>query len=905
MPTAKLISSCLGTIGCDFSEYADALVGGGQLIYDQVPDPAHPGQTTSVPFSNNVIRANRLSPQALALLTLMQPYAPNTGGTGLGAIENNYAASGTGLFNSNSWTVRGDYTLNEKAHAFARFSRFWDTLSGKVMFGDAGGPGFGIGNYGGNSNGANDSLSSGMDIAMSPSLLTDFRLAYYRYNVIDSKYDAGVDFAQKTLNIPGINTGNSFTSGAPGFLNNFPFDPNNPNQSKIGGGLGINRCNCPLTEREDQFQIVNNWTKVLGNHSVKVGVDLRYGRNLRVPSDHDRAGALTFNTGQTSNNGTDGLGFASFVLGEVGSFDRYVSTSTNAKEFQKRTFFYGQDTWRVTHNLTLNLGLRWELYFPEKVNAASNGALMNLNDGYMHVAGVGGIDTNMGWDIEKKKGFDPRIGATYQLNDKTVIRAGYGRSFDTGVFGSIFGHVVTQNLPVLADQTINSPSTTAAAFNLADGPVAFTFPTVPSNGLLPAQGYSVSPKARPNPLHFPTIDAWNLAFQRAVTPTLNLTIAYVANKGTHTLGDTDQNNTDPNESALFLPGAYSRNGQTLHWDPSAPGISATSDGIAPDGGVSNARLLKRYYAGSLPACKDANYIALTNSDPNNKGLREIDGDPNLQAGQCGWTNNISYYGDDENTEFDALQVTVAKQLSKGLSVTANYQWASAFGDTNGFWTWSHVVTHLRDSNVRTQSMVAYGSYDLPFGKGKQFAPGVNRITDLIIGGYQLSGTVNVSNGLPFSVGFSNFGGNQDCNHATGGSAAPCRPNANGHMKTNLSGFDPVSHSRSFWDPQPKTGGVFSFPGLDQIGNAGANTYTGPGFFNADLGLTKSFSIHESVEAKFRMDAYNAFNHIVPGNPNSNDIFSNGSIHSGTGYNGNGMSPGSLPRQLEFSARIQF
>ncbi len=81
-------------------------------------------------------------------------------------------------------------------------------------------------------------------------------------------------------------------------------------------------------------------------------------------------------------------------------------------------------------------------------------------------------------------------------------------------------------------------------------------------------------------------------------------MAYVGNKGTHTLGDTDQNNTDPNESALFLPGQYSRNGQTLHWDPNAPKISATSDGIAADGGVSNARLLKRYYA-AVVACLQA------------------------------------------------------------------------------------------------------------------------------------------------------------------------------------------------------------------------------------------------------------------------------------------------------------
>ena len=63
------------------------------------------------------------------------------------------------------------------------------------------------------------------------------------------------------------------------------------------------------------------------------------------------------------------MGFATFMLGEVSGFNRYVSTSTNAKEFQKRTFFYVQDTWRVTHKLTLNLGVRWDLYFPEASTA--------------------------------------------------------------------------------------------------------------------------------------------------------------------------------------------------------------------------------------------------------------------------------------------------------------------------------------------------------------------------------------------------------------------------------------------------------------------------------------------------------------------------------------------------------
>ena len=72
--------------------------------------------------------------------------------------------------------------------------------------------------------------------------------------------------------------------------------------SNFGYGLGVNRCNCPLMEQEDQFQFVNNWTKIMGNHQIKFGGDIRYARNLRVPSDNHRAGELTFAKTFTSLN---------------------------------------------------------------------------------------------------------------------------------------------------------------------------------------------------------------------------------------------------------------------------------------------------------------------------------------------------------------------------------------------------------------------------------------------------------------------------------------------------------------------------------------------------------------------------------------------------------------------------
>jgi hypothetical protein len=918
VPTAQMVSTCLGTTigpsgipGCDFSEYATIysqigkLKGTNQLIYNNTGNPAY-----DTAFAANVVPAALVSPQAQALLKIMQPYAPNQGNTGLSAIENNYAASGTGIFNSNQWTERVDYTPKEGMHAFERFSRFTNVLTGAVMFGPAGGPGFGLGSppYGGNSNGAMDSLASGMDIAVKPTLLTDFRLGYYRYNIIDTKYDQGVQFANQ-LGIPGENLGDYFTSGAPGFEINAPFSGAT---SLIGGGLGINRCNCPLTEREDQFQIVNNWTKVIGNHSIKFGADLRYARNLRVPSDTDRAGQMNFQTGPTSDNGSNGLGWATFAMGDVPSFGRYVGNlalgETNAKEFQKRTFFYAQDTWRATHALTVNLGLRYELYFPETVNGVGHGSLMNMSDGYLHVAGYGGIPSDMGWGLSFSKQFAPRIGLAYQLNDRTVVRAGYGRSFDTGVFGSIFGHVVTQNLPILANQQLNEPGgSTACEFNLGpgsdprcggnqQGPPAYPFPAIPSSGLLPAPNYNVTNKARPNPLRFPTIDAWNLAFERAITPTLTLTMAYVGNKGTHTLGDGDNNNTNPNEAALVLPGNYSETGQTLSWLPADEGGLGTTLPAGYSGGVSNGKFLQRYYGGSLAACKDPNYISLST-------LQTLDGDPNLAPGMCGWTQSIQYYSDDLNTEFDALQVTLSQGMVKGLSYTANYQWASAFNELGAYSTWNKAVSHQRDSNVRDQQLIFYGSYDLPFGKGKQFGAGMSHAMDLLIGGYQLSWVANWSGGLPFTLNFSNFGGNQDCNHNVGGTAAPCRPNAAGRMQTKLSAPTFLSGGtivKNYWTPQPQ---LFSFPGLDVIGNAGANTYFGPSFFSTDMAITKTFQIWESVAANFRMDAFNAFNHINSGNPNNGDIFGTGPI--------NAEAPGCYPagdcgpRQLEFSARFEF
>jgi hypothetical protein len=541
------------------------------------------------------------------------------------------------------------------------------------------------------------------------------------------------------------------------------------------------------------------------------------------------------------------------------------------------------------------------------VNAAGNGSLLNINDGYLHVAGIGGVPSNMGWEATKHRQFEPRIGIAYQVNPKTVIRTGFGRSFDTGVFGSIFGHTVTQNLPVLANQSINNSTPTGQSFCLGSptdnpgcnpandtisaaqpaggGPVPYTFPTVPGNGLLPNPGNLVTSKARPNPLQFPTVDAWNLTLQRALTPALSLTVAYVGNKGTHNLSSGDGNSTNPNEAAINLPGQFSVNGQTLHYDPTVNTDPTKGSIIAANGGTATQNLLQRYYGGSLPACRDANYQTPTS-------------EPGIQPGMCGWTSSIQYDGDDQNTNYNALQVTIAGQQWKGLAFNANYSWQSSFNHASGYSTWSKAVGYGRDDNVRQNVVNGYGSYLLPFGKGKMFGTGANRATDSIIGGWQLSGTVNLSSGLPFTAQIN-------CSNDLPGSLngnSECFPNVQrgARMKTTLQAFDPTTRTRTFYTKQIDAAGnllaPYSDPGLDNVGNGGRNTYWGPSYFDTDLSLLKKIQLYESLLAEFRFDAYNAVNHINPANPGGN-ITSDGTI--------NGEAPGPGPRQLEFSLRLQF
>jgi len=924
IPTALVESSCgFGKPGnCNLSEYLTAFGAVNGQIYDPATGDPKTGAGRTA-FAGNLIPNTRISPQATAMLALFP--APTSGG-----ISNNLVTTGAGPFDQKSFDTRIDYSAPRNYQIFGRFSLDYFSLSGKGGLGALGGLGFGPGGLNGSSDVHNYSLAAGFTKPLGTKWLTDFRFGWFKYNPQTAYSDASAS-PMDGFGVPGLNSGNGIvgpptTGGLAGidFNGTGGFTP-------FGDGLNIGRCNCPLTESEQQVQFVNNWTRSQGNHTIKFGADIRYALNLRVPSDASRTGLLHINAGGTSNGGSGGISFATFLLGNVTSFERFVSSSLNAAERQKRWFFYGQDSWRVSPKFTMTYGLRWEIYFPESVNGKNNGGFANIDEGVIRVAGNGPIDLHGNVD-NTLKAFAPRVSFAYQFDPKTVLRIGYGRGFDIGVFGSNFGHVVTQNLPVLANQTLTDSNCTqqpgcgagatndrTAVFTLAQGPLPFNFTNllsqISSNGTLPLRGPlgNVSPRIRPTVQRLPTIDQWNATVQRQLTPTLNITVGYIGNKGTHVFAGNGPS-YNMNEAAIGQ-GTFAYN-----CTPN-PAPATTFDCKQAFKPFTPTSFRRKLFLNGVPA-----FIYPTCSVSQGKcGLANV---PVADQLTCCSDSPGDYFGNDADNKYNALQVKVEKRVSNGLQFLAHYTYSKAYNYTDSYFSVNRRYAWGPDDFNRNQAFVINTVYELPIGKGKKFMGDAGRASDLLIGGWQLTNTLNYSGGLPFTPSIGECGQISD--------AGPCRPDATGTLKTgttrdasgNLLWFTPLA-SGSLSQALPEiansptnitgqsdqclvtrpTSGGFSLPACGQIGNVRRNSYRGPRGFYSDMALAKTFSITERYKAQFRFDAYNVFNHPVLAfsSTQGNTCIDCGGDSGRISDIENNNSPGSPTgmRQLQFGVRFTF
>jgi hypothetical protein len=789
----------------------------------QIYDPLSGDPATGVgrtPFPNNTIPTSQLSSQAKNIMAFWP--LPNFQQISAAPFVNNYAVNGAVAIHGNQWDTREDYYLDQKDTIFGRYSYAGFTEVAPGAFGlQAGGPQFG--NYAGNSQARNQSLAVGWTRTFSPTVINEVRFGWMRYHVFDVPNGFGTSPA-KDAGIPGLNLDSTYTSGMPYF--NVP----SPNDSfQLGYALGVNQCNCPLTQTEKQYQFVDNVSKTVGKHQLKFGADLRYAQNLRVPSDSHRAGELTFNPGVTGNvpgvgqSQVGGIGLATFLLGDVTNFNRYVSTSTNAQESQPRLFWYGQDSWRPTAKLTLNIGLRWEMTFPESVNGQGNGATLNLSNGLMYVFGVGGVSMHgiqtMNWHH-----FAPRLGFAYQINPKTVVRGGYGWSYDLGVFGSNFGHNVTQNPPVLSNQQLAPPNGFTDVFTLDRGPSTLAPIQVSSQGTFPLPA-GINPKFRPATITFPTVYQYNIAIQHQLTSKIAFTGAYVGNSNRHGFMGTS-NTINPNE-AIFAPG------------------------------VSNTNLDRPYYA------------------------------------KFGWTNDLSYYCDCANERYNSFQGTVLIRAWQGLTMQGSYtyqrQWGDGWGyDSNYYFLYSRAAGEGYSNLLPRQQWTFTEIYDIPFGHGRKFGADISKPVDYAFGGWTISGVSTYYSGFGFSPTLENYG-------SQGG-----QPNQGPNNRPNLGTGDPYGGAKGNRDQWfvGGIGGAFLIPSANTFGNYPINTLFGPGFFQQDLTLAKTFRFTERYSFVLRTDAANVFNHTNLGLPN-------GDVQSPSAGQITGLAAGGSMRRLQFSGTVRF
>jgi hypothetical protein len=827
---------------------AALLSNGTGQIYDPATGDGNvgstaPGPHARTPFVNNQIPFNRVNPVSLKILQMVNAAAPQYGtlnpNAPLANPANNYTDTLPFTKGTNSFDTKIDWGINERNHLSGRYS--WQKVNtfqapafGSFLGGPAGGGFQGTGIQTAYSTGAN------YDHIFSPSFFTEARLgvAHLRNNANPSDYGSN---DATTLGIPGVNIpGQPFTSGQVGLTINGGFTG-----TLIGYSASV-----PWIRGETNIDIDNIWTKIIRNHTLKFGGDLRRIRDdLLQDQTFSPRGVFNFSDVQTSQKGAStniANDIASFLLDLPSSTGRDLNTFFPA--YRQWWFFaYATDKWQVSPKLTLDLGGRWEFYPPATPKSAGGFSNYDPVNNNIVIAGVGGNPSNLG--MQTRYGyFAPRTGFAYRVTDDTVVRGGFGISYTP-----FPDNTYAYNYPVRANNSYGLVG--ASAFTpavLGDGVTVATFQAgfpapvpvpIPSSGIIPAttsalagQNYTYIPLNYKNPY----AESWNIAVQQGFRGNVSMQLAYVANHGVRIASAQNINN------------------------PSTYGGGATS---APE-----------YNCVGCPST-----VHRTPSQATNEYF-------------LGFSSN-----------YQSLQAQLNKRLSNGLAFTTSFTWGKAMGYISGddggilFYINQHRNYAPLDFD-RTLNYEQSFTYELPFGKGHDMLnSGVGAV---VLGGWQVSGIISVVSGLPFTVqtnganlntpGTTQTGqltGTYHVTHVVGG--------GNAHW------FDPTAFSTPTGCPAAPAVCTAQNVGL---GNTGRNAFRGPGYIQDNFSIFKSFPFYREASAQFRFDAFQLSNTPQFGQPTSNNCCTASSFGQITSTLGSGQ--GSVNgigggRTLQASVKFMF
>lgn len=855
----------------DFSELLNpSLTGQNKPI--QLYQPNSGGTTTlSCNGQNNVFCSGQIDTVAQRILSLYP--SPNSGAPG--QTYNNYNVNLGQSDDIIQWDQRVDWNISQKDQAYARYSYAHEIRTNGLPLGPIlDGSGFG----GQTDTNLAENFMLSETHAFSPTLTNEFRFGYNWISSIYHQPNANNNSLAASLGLGGVPNLGSGLGGLPlGYFNDSSIHQ--------WGSVGTQ------DEAQNVYQILDNVTKTLGNHSLKAGVSFQA---IRVFDRYAAAplGQYFFGNVFTGAPGVSftGYGVADFLANQMSSADIYTTPSFRDSQWYDAAYF--QDDWKVTRTLTLNLGLRYDHYEPYKERSGNQANITNATNlsigsgaavyqlparsrnqdlGALFPATLAKDNIALQYISNERLAtgqslnFAPRVGFAYQAHPNTVVRGGFGLFY--GGLQSEGNTNLGTNFPwsnsayVYSPTCVagNCPSIASEGVSLETGLVAKT-----GNGL---QNFVSNPGLNGVDGHIktPYTIGYNLSIQQQVTRDMAWTLSYVGNGGRHLPLYYNPNTV----RALFAPGTNTQQYQPF---PDFGGM-----GIIHYGGMS---------------------------------------------------------------DYNSLQAKLEKRMSKSLSFLATYTWAhnltndsdpgglsTAVGDRNmALIPWSEEYTN---SPYDVRHRVTFnGNYQLPFGRGRAFLNS-SRWEDEVVGGWSSSLTFAAQTGTPFSV-------SPDISTAAGGSARTVKirdPFAAGGVPDTINnpGVTCATKTRTrehWYNPcafaNPVPGNAIAPVGTP-VGTGGyqyygpvtseteaiallggrANTVYGPGYYRVDMSLFKSFPIFREQTLQVRADAFNLFNHPTLNNPDKNGNATNSS-NGGQIYGPNFFQSNTPDaRFLQLSAKYSF
>ena len=765
---------------------------GQYQIFDPTSLQTVNGQLTRTPFPGNIIPASRFDPAAAKVVQLVP--APNQPVNGFPI--NDYYYSSPNFMNMDSGDLRSDFKLTNKDSLYGSLS-WMDQASG-------GTPAAGLPITLGSNAGGIPSVQStytrnaqlGYTRVWTPSLVTETRAATTRLHT--SIVGPGQD----------VDDYKAFGIGGYDPTYSMPSDGGLPTISPSRySGMGAGSWE-PMLMYSNVRDFIQNVAINKGSHALKFGAEARLVQFpfFQFSNPH---GTMNFSNNETAFPGAGALAsssgdaIASFLLGNV---DQGTISSTNEISSQKQTWaFYGQDDWKVTPKLTLNLGIRYELFSPtyEEWGRASNfswqtitlyipkGNSENAPLPPTFAANFPNVTVSRGavsrymypWD---KYDFGPRFGLAYKMAANMVLRLGfgifYGGEENLGGNPQVGEEVPFNNMVTLNRVDLNLKSINTFAANpwfpggFSAGIPSNVFTTLPSQ----IEFRGVAPDWR-NPM----VQKWNVALQRELPWGTALEVAYVGNLQRHQIVE---------------------------------------------------------YAGDLVP-----NIGTTNSSITSATQALI---PNI-ATNSQITSTFGF------GNYNSLTVKLEKRLSKNVQFLSSYTYGHALADTGTPLTYVGTPNLLNWANAYSNalwdirhSFTTSFIYQLPFGKGQAIGAHWSSALNQVLGGWAVDGILSIRTGQPFTAS----------SNACQGVWASCRPDVVAGMDPNAAppgGRSPAKwfNTAGFTTPAPLTGG-----------DEGTSMIRGPGNSTLDAALFKTFRLTERFTMEFRFEAFNAFNKTQFGLP---------------------------------------